>query len=116
MLLVALLLLGLPFIFTQSASLTGSKSYADARAAQIGRDNAANIATAAAAYAMIPALGMPMAAAPIQTTAQWSSLERYFDSAEVARPADRAIANVISSPRSRLCPHPMATPWMPMAA
>ncbi len=81
-LLAALLLLGLPFLYTQSSSLAGTRSFADSKVAQIGRDSAANMATAIAAYAETPSL---RAALPGSPTAAWTSLaETYAPWAPVA--------------------------------
>jgi hypothetical protein len=84
-LLAALLLLGLPFLFSQSASLSGTRSFSYSRLAQIGRDSAENLATAVAAYAMEPAL---RAARPGKNPAvvdpswQWSSLSGTYGGGE----------------------------------
>lgn len=58
-LLAALLLLGLPFLYSQSASLSGTRSYSDATRARIGAESAEHLATAIAAYAMTPYLRAP---------------------------------------------------------
>lgn len=50
--LAALLLLGLPFLFTQSSSLAGTRSFAHSQQALIGRASAENVGVAAAAAAM----------------------------------------------------------------
>lgn len=50
--LAALLLLGLPFLFTQSSSLAGTRSFAHGQQALIGRASAENVGIAAAAAAM----------------------------------------------------------------
>ncbi len=71
-LLVALLLLGLPFLFSQSASLAGTRAFSDSRMAQIGRDNAANVAAAIAAHAIGPAFTAAAPADPVPPA--WSSL------------------------------------------
>ena len=47
--LAALLMLGLPFLFTQSGSLSGTRSYAHERLASVGQDSAQNMGIAAAA-------------------------------------------------------------------
>jgi hypothetical protein len=68
--LAALLLLGLPFLFTQSASLAGTRSFAHAQQAHIGRDAAENFAIGAASQAMALHLGSGV-------SDEWSSL--YWD-------------------------------------
>ena len=50
--LAALLMLGLPFLFTQSASLTGTRAFAHSQSAYIGRDAAENLGVAAGALVM----------------------------------------------------------------
>ena len=50
--LAALLLLGLPFLFTQSSSLAGTRSFSHSQQALIGRASAENIGVAASAAAM----------------------------------------------------------------
>ena len=52
--LAALLLLGLPFLFSQSSALTGTRSYAHHQATGVARDSAEALAIAAAAYAVEP--------------------------------------------------------------
>jgi hypothetical protein len=47
-LLAALLLLGLPFLYSQSSSLSGTRSFSAQRLAVIGQANARNVATAVA--------------------------------------------------------------------
>lgn len=74
-LLTALLLLGLPFLFTQSASLGGTRSFAHDRLAQLERDSSANLAAAIAAYTMQSALVAPPASAG---PGAWSSLASYY--------------------------------------
>jgi len=72
-LLAALLLLGLPFLYSQSSSLSGTRSFSAQRLAVIGQANARNVATAVAAYIqMSSAVAQPASA----TTgwSQWSSL------------------------------------------
>ncbi|HEX3135511.1 MAG TPA: hypothetical protein VHX44_18250, partial [Planctomycetota bacterium] len=50
--LAAMLLLGLPFLFTQSSSLSGTRSYAQGRLASLGQDSAQSMGVAASASAM----------------------------------------------------------------
>jgi hypothetical protein len=50
--LAALLMLGLPFLFTQSASLSGTRSYAHSELANIGQDSAQSMGVAAGAGAV----------------------------------------------------------------
>jgi hypothetical protein len=50
--LAAMLLLGLPFLFTQSGSLSGTRSYAQGRLANLGQDSAQSMGVAAGASAM----------------------------------------------------------------
>jgi hypothetical protein len=72
-LLTALLLLGLPFLFSQSSSLSGTRSFASQRLAVIGQANARNVASAVAAYTLISSA----TAQPENATtgwSQWSSL------------------------------------------
>jgi len=85
-LLAALLLLGLPFLFSQSASVAGTRSYAGGKLAQVGRDNVENVAIALAAYALTPSL---QAYAPGATPGpqQWSNLPGSFNAANTATPA-----------------------------
>lgn len=50
--LAAMLLLGLPFLFTQSGSLSGTRSYAHGRLASMGQDSAQSMGVAAGASAV----------------------------------------------------------------
>ena len=50
--LAALLMLGLPFLFTQSASLSGTRSFAHSELANIGQDSAQSMGVAAGAGAV----------------------------------------------------------------
>jgi hypothetical protein len=50
--LAAMLLIGLPFLFTQSGSLSGTRSYAHGRLASIGQDSAQSMGVAAGASAV----------------------------------------------------------------
>ena len=50
--LAAMLLIGLPFLFTQSGSLSGTRSYAHGRLASIGQDSAQSMGVAAGANAV----------------------------------------------------------------
>jgi hypothetical protein len=50
--LAAMLLLGLPFLFTQSSSLSGTRSYAHGRLASMGQDSAQSMGVAAGSIAM----------------------------------------------------------------
>jgi hypothetical protein len=50
--LAAMLLLGLPFLFTQSGSMSGTRSYAHARLASMGQDSAQSMGIAAGASAV----------------------------------------------------------------
>ncbi|MBA3845764.1 MAG: hypothetical protein H0X45_03840 [Planctomycetes bacterium] len=52
--LAALMLLGLPFLFSQSSALTGTRSYAHHQATGVARDSAEGLAIAAAAQAVEP--------------------------------------------------------------
>ena len=85
-LLAALLLLGLPFLFSQSASVAGTRSYAGGKLAQVGRDNVENVAIALAAYALTPAL-QAYAPAASPGPQQWSNLPASFSAANTSTPA-----------------------------
>ena len=50
--LAAMLLIGLPFLFTQSGSLSGTRSYAHGRLASMGQDSAQSMGVGAGASAM----------------------------------------------------------------
>ena len=50
--LAALLMLGLPFLFTQSASLSGTRSYAHSELANVGQDSAQSMGFAAGSSAV----------------------------------------------------------------
>lgn len=50
--LAAMLLIGLPFLFTQSGSLSGTRSYAHGRLASMGQDSAQSMGVAAGASAV----------------------------------------------------------------
>jgi hypothetical protein len=67
--LVALMLLGLPFLFVQSASLSGSRAFAHSQAARIGRDAAENLGVATG----ITAVEKNLAASG---TEAWTSLRK----------------------------------------
>lgn len=93
-LLAALLLLGLPFLFTQSASVSGTRSFADAKLARIGRDNAQAMAIAVAAYATGTELvAWSAASPPADRSSQWVSLPAVY-SASHAETVPRLKASV----------------------
>ncbi|MBA3936449.1 MAG: hypothetical protein H0X38_03225 [Planctomycetes bacterium] len=83
--LVALIILGLPFLFSQSSSLTGTRSFAHSQQAYVGRTAAENLgvasATAAVAHHFQPtgaAAGSGPGADPLE---EWTSLSDNLDPA-----------------------------------
>ncbi len=98
-LLTALLLLGLPFLVSQSASLNGSHAYADDRSAWTARDSAEHLAIACAARAMQPA----QAAAPPSATwagAAWTALPATLDPLQMGAPPVALVQPLASVPET----------------
>ncbi|MBA3707659.1 MAG: hypothetical protein H0W83_02420, partial [Planctomycetes bacterium] len=91
-LLAALLLMGLPFLFSQSSSLSGTRSFADSKSAQIARDSSENLAVAIAAYAIERSLRV--SAAPDLT--DWSSLTGTFAPENTLTPAALRDAAIVT--------------------
>ena len=80
--LVALMLLGLPFLFTQSASLSGSRAFAHSQAARIGRDAAENLGVAVGVVAVEQHLAATAGAVGAEA---WTSLQK-SNLEDLARP------------------------------
>jgi hypothetical protein len=75
--LAAMLLLGLPFLFTQSSSLSGTRSYSHGRLASIGQDSAQSMGTAAGTQAMSyrwQRMEVPYGDTATQPIDDWTSL------------------------------------------
>jgi hypothetical protein len=76
--LAAMLMLGLPFLFTQSASLSGTRAFAHSQSAYIGRDAAENLGVAAGALAVKTNFKGTTGTAG---TEQWTSLQKTLEKA-----------------------------------
>jgi hypothetical protein len=111
-LLAALLLLGLPFLFSQSSSLSGTRSFADSKSSQIARDSAANLAVAVASYAM--ERSMRVSTIPTEQ-AEWTSLTGTFAPENPLTPAGlKAAVAPVDTYNLSLLPEQLSVNGTPM--